>query len=60
MPALQLAVQLCRLYLIEEKHRQIVTENDFSTTLEAIARAYQNRQNPEGYIKFFIVALFLS
>ncbi|XP_065678715.1 CCR4-NOT transcription complex subunit 1 isoform X1 [Hydra vulgaris] len=48
MPALQLAVQLCRLYLIEEKNRQIVTESDLSTTLEVIKRAYQNRQNPEG------------
>lgn len=48
IPALQLAVQLCRLYLIDEKHRTIVTEVEFSNTLETLARVYQNRQNPEG------------
>jgi len=48
LPAVQLATQLCRLYLIEEKHRTIVNENEFSHTLETLARVYQNRQNPEG------------
>ena len=48
MPALQLAVQLCRMYLIEEKSRNIVTEVDFSNTLEALTRVYQSRQNSEG------------
>lgn len=48
IPALQLAVQLCRLYFIDEKHRSIVTENEFANTLETLARVYQNRQNPEG------------
>ena len=51
IPALQLAIQLCRSYLIEEKHRSIVTEAEFSNTLETLARVYQNRQNPEGYVK---------
>ena len=44
----QLAVQLCRLYLIEEKHRNIVTESELSATLETLARVYQNRQNQDG------------
>ena len=54
IPALQLAIQLCRSYLIEEKHRSIVTEAEFSNTLETLARVYQNRQNPEGYVKNFV------
>jgi len=48
IPALQLAVQLCRLYFIDEKHRSVVTEVEFANTLETLARVYQDRQNPEG------------
>jgi len=56
LQALQLAVQLCRVYLVEEKSRNIVTEVDFSKTLEALTRVYQSRQNNEGCVG---VVLFL-
>ena len=48
LQARQLAVQLCRMYLVEEKSRNIVTEVDFSNTLETLTRVYQSRQNSEG------------
>ena len=48
MQALQLAVQLCRIYLIEEKSRNIISEVDFTNTLETLTRVYQSRQNAEG------------
>lgn len=50
MPALQLAVQLCRLYLVDDKHRNIVSEGEFSNTLETLTRVYQSRQNSEGLV----------
>lgn len=60
LQARQLAVQLCRIYLVEEKSRNIVTEVDFSNTLETLTRVYQSRQNSEGYAFhiFFVVAQF--
>ena len=59
LQARQLAVQLCRIYLVEEKSRNIVTEVDFSNTLETLTRVYQSRQNSEGYIVFLIFLIHL-
>ena len=50
LQARQLAVQLCRMYLVDEKSRNIVSEVDFSNTLETLTRVYQSRQNAEGYV----------
>lgn len=47
--AIQFAMQLLRLYLIEERHSSPVTEADLINVIEALARIHmQSRPSPDG------------
>eukprot|EP00794_Sanderia_malayensis_P019065 gene19065-20980_t len=46
--AVNFAMQLCSLYLVDEKKRSPISETELVNTLDALCRIHQTRQNPEG------------